>query len=36
MLTPITIGLILAFSIMVLYKLATIDDIEEEDGDDNE
>ena len=35
-LTPITIGLILAFSGMVLYKLTTIDDIEEEDDDNNE
>lgn len=36
MLTPITIGLILVFSGMVLYKLTTISDIEEEDDDDNE
>ena len=35
-LTPITIGLILVFSIMVLHKLTTIDDIEEEDNDNNE
>ena len=36
MLTPITIGLILVFSGMVLYKLTAIGDIEEEDDDNNE